>query len=478
MSPVRSSGPGRELDPVRAAARAGTARAALALSVLAAGCSLGTVPREACEADACQQAFGFGSVCGADGFCTRAPQSPRCTHTFPEDLLTRPESHRDTIVIGNLMDRSLATHVARENAAELAIRSANDTGGLDGRPFGVVFCTIEENNAFDSLTRQEAAVASARYLAEDLGLPAIVGPASSADTQAVFLALSDTGTLVISPSATSPALTGIDVTSPSDETPGLLWRTAPPDSLQARAIAADLQARGVTRIAVVHATDAYGDGIATELVSAFDGTLDLLPFDNDSVLAEQVVSAASMDVEEVLFVSSQTAQAAAFVNATAGLTGFDGKGIFLTDSAANADFVAATGGASARWPQIRGTRPQLPSGRVYDVFRSRYQTVFADDPEAYSFTAHAHDAAWLVLYGIAWSSAREGAISGLGIARGLRRVSGGAAQDVTPSAFQQIVAAFGRGEGVDVSGASGALDFDPSTEETEGVIELWTVDEL
>lgn len=448
---------------------------ALALSA----CSLETVQRASCETDtACQAAFGFGSVCREDGFCQRAPENARCTRTFPEDLLTRPEEHRDTIVIGNLMDRSLATHAARENAAELAIRSANDAMGLDGRPFGIVFCTIEEDNALDSLMRQEAAVETARYLAEDLHVPAIVGPASSADTQAVFLAVRDLGTLVISPSATSPALTGVDVTNPTDETPGLLWRTAPPDSQQARVIANDMESRSVTSIAVIHATDAYGDGIAQELLGAFGGTAELLPFENESVLAEQVVRAASMSVQEVLFVSSQTDQAAAFVNATVTLTEFDTKGIFLTDSAANADFVSSTSGASARWPQIRGTRPRLPSGAVYDVFRSRYQTVFSDDPEAYSFTAHAHDAAWLVLYGIAWATAQEGSISGLHIARGLRHVSGGDAFEITPSAFQQIVAAFGRGESVDVSGASGALDYDPATEETEGVIELWTVDDL
>ena len=132
----------------------------------------------------------------------------------------------------------------------------------------------------------------------------------------------------------------------------------------------------------------------------------------------------------------------------------------------------------SRWPQIRGTRPELPSGPVFEVFRSRYQVEFMQDPEAFSFTANAYDASWLVLYGIAWADQQEGATDGLNIARGLRRVSDGPAFDVTPSSFSPIVAAFGRGQSVDVQGASGDLDYDPATEETDGSFEVWTVPDL
>lgn len=448
---------------------------AVALASLLTSCSLGAVQRTECEASACQAAFGFGSVCRDDGFCERVEPRPRCERTFPEDLFTRPEEHRDTIVIGSLMDRSLATQEARENAAELAIRSANDTGGLDGRPFGIVFCDIQENNAYDGLTREMAATDSARFLADELGLPAIIGPSASEDVQAVFLELQQT--LVMSPSATGPALTAIDETAPTDRTPGLLWRTAPPDTIQASAIATDMRSRSVGSVAVIHATDAYGDGIAQAFFDAF-GDAELLPFDNDSVLAEQIVLAGGLDVDEVLFVSSQTEEAAGFINAVAGNAGYDAKGIFLTDSAANADFVDATRGAMARWPQIRGTRPSLPSGPVYEIFASRYRTEFTEDPASFSFTAHAYDAAWLVLYGVAWAHHRENVISGQTIARGLRRISSGEAQTIQPSTFQPIVTAFSNGQSVDVSGASGALDYDPATEETSAPIEVWTVDDL
>lgn len=451
------------------------------LATLMASCSLGTVSRTSCKLDEeCQATFGFGSVCVEGGLCRRAEPEPRCTRTFPADLLTAPEKYPDTIAIGSLMDRSLETQKARENAAELVIRSANDTGGLDGRELGVVFCTIEESNELGTQTRQEAAVASALYLADGLHLPVIIGPSSSADVQAVFEAVSALphDTLVISPSATGASLTDIDQTMPTDITPGLLWRTAPPDQLQARVIADDMRDRSVTRVAVIHATDGYGEGMAETFLEWFEGDAQLLPFSNSSVLAEQVVSAGSADVEEVLFISSQTEQAAAFINATVGISGFDGKNIFLTDSAANTDFVAATTGSMERWPQIRGTRPQLPSGPVYEIFQSRYITTYGVDPFSYSFAAHAYDAAWIALYGIAWAHHQEIAVNGITIARGLRRISSGTAYDIQASTFQSIVTAFENGEGVDVRGASGEIDYDPDTEETTGGVELWEVDDL
>lgn len=455
----------------------------LSAAMLLASCSLGGIPRSDCDPEACQAAFGFGSVCGDDGYCRSVEPHARCERTFPPDLFTRPEQYGDTFVIGSLMDRSLATQRARENAAELAIRSANDEGGLEGRKFGIVFCDIQENSNVDGLSRQEAAVEMALYLARELRLPAIIGPSATEDVQEAFLALVETWetdthrTLMMSPSATGAGLTSIDVTDPTDGSPGLLWRTAPPDTIQAEAIAQDMRSRSVGKVAVVHSTDAYGAGIADAFHAAFGDAI-LFPFTTNSKMVEQIINAGNTDADEVLFVSSQTDQAAGFINAIAGNPKYDDRGIFLTDSAANADFKENTSSASSRWPQIRGTRPSLPSGVVYDIFASRYRTEFTIDPAAYSFTAHAYDAAWLVLYGIVWAHFQEDAINGKTIARGLRRISSGPKQTIQPSTFPAIIAAFMNGESVDVEGASGELDYDPETEETTAPVEIWTMDDL
>lgn len=430
----------------------------------------------------CRAAFGVGAVCQSDGFCARPAPLNRCTETYPDDLLSSPEVYRDAIVIGNLMDRSLDTHRARENAARLAFDQANAEGGIGGRKFAAVFCTIEENSEFDGLERQAAAVVSARYLVDNIGVPAIIGPAASSDTQAVFLEVRDDRVLVISPSATSPALSSLDPIAVSDENPGLLWRTAPPDSLQGVAIADDMRRQdfgrteAVDAVAVIHESGAYGEGLAAVFADAFAGDATFFLYDDDNSRTEAVATVGSGSFDEVLFVSSQTNDVVAFLNAAA-TPSFDGKRIFLTDSAANGDVLSNA--VSDRFGVVRGSRPApLDPGNdlVYSLFLSAYRAEFRDDAEQYSFSAQAYDAAWLVSYGIGWAIYQENnQVTGDTIARGLRRLSAGDPVEIRPSNWNRVQQSFMAGQSVDVAGASGALDYDSNTEETRSDVEIWAI---
>lgn len=454
----------------------------------AAGCSLATGDRSECVDNVeCRQAFGFGWGCGDEGFCEASKGQPRCTSQYPEDLFLDPVKHRDTIVFGMLMDESLATHRARERSARLALRQANEEGGLELRRFGVVFCTVEEDPEFDTLTRKEAGIAMAGYLIDTIGVPAIIGPAASDDVDAVFKVYGDRDVLFISPSATSPALTALDPADVSDESPGLLWRTAPPDSLQGQAIAYDMGEPGVrptavTDVAAIFQTGAYGESLATVFAQSFmdeyGGDVTLLPYDDDGERADQVATAAQGSFDEVLFVSSQTRQVIEFMDSTATAVGFDGKGIFLTDSAANPDLLRDA--APDRFGQVRGTR-QAPRDEnldlVYASFIAAYSAEYGEDVRTFSFTANSYDAAWLLVYGSAWSLLRDGRISGTGIGKGLRRLSAGPLIEIRATNWNRIREYFERGEGVDIAGASGHLDYDPITEETSGTIETWRIED-
>lgn len=457
-----------------------------------ASCSLSNIDVNECkETSECREAFGVGSICADNGFCAeaQAQAQPRCEKTFPVNLFDNPEDASRRIIIGNIMDRSSTTHQARENSAQLAFAAINEQSGVGGREFGVVFCNIEENPEFDSLTRTEAAVASARYLADVVGVPAIIGPAASSDTQAVFsdLSQSEKNVLVISPSATSPTLSELDPSTVTDAAPGLLWRTAPPDSLQSAAIVSDMitpgQGRGeaASKVAVIFESGAYGDALGTRFVSEFQtagGTAVQFPFSTPSQRTEQV-TAAGIDpsVDEVLFISSQFTDAVAFLDSAATLPGYTSKRVFLTDAAANVDVLQTAN--PALFDSVRGSRPAPLNSKtdlVYANYLSSYAAAFGGgDATEFSFVANAYDAAWLVAYGVVWSLAQESEISGTTIARGLRKLSSGEAVEILPSTWTTVQNRFEEGMSIDIRGASGSLDFDPLTEETTGDFQIWQI---
>ncbi len=133
--------------------------AALLLGVFAVGCSLSTFERASCHSDAdCRVAFGANARCIEDGFCQLAPVSPRCTKTYPKDLLQRPERYPNAIVFGSLMDRSEERKAARENAFQLAFIEASEEGGLAERQLAIVFCDLRPMDELDTFDVQHAAV--------------------------------------------------------------------------------------------------------------------------------------------------------------------------------------------------------------------------------------------------------------------------------------------------------------------------------
>lgn len=459
--------------------------ALFALAAAAAVVTSCTLTREdvaSCTKNAdCREAFGAGLICGASGLCEKAPPSPRCTTTFPPDLLTRPASYEGVITIGALMDRSVETQRGREDAIRLATTQVNEERGLGGRPFGVVFCDVAEDANYDSLKRTDAAVASARYLADVLGVPAIVGPSASGDAIAVFDAVKDQRVLVMSPAASSPALTGYDVKTATDEAPGLLWRTAVPDTLQGAAIARHLTTSfpTATRVVVVNEKGPYGTSLAEVFTAAFQvggRTVETIAYETASQRDAAIVQAATSSPAFVLFFSSQTPDAVAFLNAATALDSYADIGLFLTDSAANPDLLSGAAGASALFPRVIGSRPAVPQGPTFELFKTSYNAAFKRDPGALAFVPHAYDATWLVFYGSAFALRQENAVTGTGIARGLRKLSApGEEIPVTPANWTRIADAVGAGTAVNVAGASGSLDYDPVTEETTGLIDVWKI---
>lgn len=142
---------------------------------------------------------------------------------------------------------------------ELAIQEISDSGlFLGGR-------TVVSVRGDDTCIDASAATAAAERLITSEGVVGIVGGTCSGVTTAVLNNVArPNGMVMISPSATSPALSTI-------EDDGLFFRTAPSDARQGQIIGQILKDRGITSAALTYTNNDYGKGLADSIQAAFEG---------------------------------------------------------------------------------------------------------------------------------------------------------------------------------------------------------------
>lgn len=142
--------------------------------------------------------------------------------------------------------------------AELAIAEVAAAGGiLDGMtPVAV----RGDSTCVDAA----AATAAATRLVTSDGIAAFMGADCSGVTGAILQNVArPNGVAMISPSATSPALS-------TAEDDGLFFRTAPSDARQGVVMAEILGERGVKSVALTYTNNDYGKGLADSFQAAFE----------------------------------------------------------------------------------------------------------------------------------------------------------------------------------------------------------------
>ena len=142
-------------------------------------------------------------------------------------------------------------------SAELAFKEASDSGNLLGGEKIVV--VRADSTCIDA----GAATAAAERLVTSEKVAAIMGADCSGVTTAIANNVAvPNGVPMISPSATSPALTTI-------EDNGYFFRTAPSDARQGQVLAKIVMDRGISEIAVTHTNNDYGKGLTDSFSSAY-----------------------------------------------------------------------------------------------------------------------------------------------------------------------------------------------------------------
>jgi len=142
--------------------------------------------------------------------------------------------------------------------AEAAIKEVSASGALlDGAK---VTAIRADSTCIDS----GAAKAAAERLITSDKVNGIVGADCSGVTGAILQSVArPNGMVMISPSATSPALS-------TAEDDGLFFRTAPSDARQGQIVADILKDKGVKSIAITYTNNDYGKGLADAIKSSFE----------------------------------------------------------------------------------------------------------------------------------------------------------------------------------------------------------------
>jgi branched-chain amino acid transport system substrate-binding protein len=167
---------------------------------------------------------------------------------------------QDTIKIGILLGftgpiESLTPPMAA--SAEVAFKEVSESGELLGGSI------IEVVQGDSTCTDAGAATAAAERLVTADQVVAILGAACSGVTIAVTNNVGvPNGVPMVSPSATSPALTTI-------EDNGYFFRVVPSDARQGQVLSDVLRERGVESVAITYTNNDYGKGLSDSFATAF-----------------------------------------------------------------------------------------------------------------------------------------------------------------------------------------------------------------
>jgi len=510
-----------------AAALVGRASAIL-LAVLTTGaamigssaCSLGNVEHDDCTSnDECVLAIGPNSQC-TDGYCTDPPTCSTghdcrriagggacvggfCVSQFPVDPQcqgfeepadlpsTRLAGPEAPLVIGGIFSLDSQKDQVLTQAIRLAVKEINDNGEMNrGQQLSIVFCDNGgPGNKAQGAERDALNNHAIDYLAGTLGVPYIVGPLSSADSLKLIARLTEKNypTAVISPSATSPALTSAK-DSLADGQPGLFWRTCPSDVLQGAVMAQNLIGTdaAVTKVAVVYGSDSYGSGLAEVFQTNLDPMKQsqLFPIPIDKIADPATLAQVGSEVDAyapngVLVITVQAGQTVDVLRGMVGKNVATAAKFFFTDGAKDEAVLLSSSleqGIKDIVASSKGTAPASPSGTTYNFFLQNMKATWSVDAAGFSFTAQAYDATYVGAYGTIWASRDNNNYDGVTVAEGMGKLAAGADIDITANDWNAGKTALSSGQTINVYGTSGPLDFDATTGEAKGRIEIWRVE--
>ncbi|RJL05353.1 branched-chain amino acid ABC transporter substrate-binding protein [Paracoccus aestuarii] len=324
---------------------------------------------------------------------------------------------------------------AMQQGAEMAMREISESGLLlDG---STVTAVTGDSTCIDAA----AATATVERLIASENVRGIIGGMCSGETIASLENVAKAnGIVMISPSATSPALTDI-------EDDGLFFRTAPSDARQGEVMAEIVQERGINSVAVTYTNNDYGKGLADAFAASFGErggsvTVNAAHDDGKADYSAEVAALAAAGGEALVVV---------------GYVDQGGSGVVRAalDTGAFETFVFPDGMVGAALEtnfgtEIDGSFGQNPAGEGEgrDTFLSMAEEAGFDGSGA--FSGEAYDAAALMLLAMAKAGSSDPAV----YKDHVMDVANGPGEEILPGQLARALEIINEGGDVDYQGAT------------------------
>ncbi|MEM8789501.1 MAG: ABC transporter substrate-binding protein [Pseudomonadota bacterium] len=344
----------------------------------------------------------------------------------------------DTIKIGVLLGytgpiESLTPPMA--DSAELAIKEVSDSGAFLGGT------TVEPVRADSTCVDAAAATAAAERLVTSDGVAAIMGAACSGVTTAVANNVAiPNGVVMVSPSATSPALSTI-------EDNGLFFRTAPSDARQGEVLSSILRDKGISEVAVTYTNNDYGKGLSDAFISNFEAaggtvTINAAHEDGKGDYSAEVGALAAAGGEKLVVLGYADQGGVGIIQNAVDSGAFDtfalGDGMFAES------LIDAIG------EDLNGTVGSVPwsQGEGADAFAAITEAAGVNGDS--SFTRESYDAAALILLAMQAGGDTDRAT----VAANLLDVANGPGEPILPGELGRALEILADGGAVDYVGAT------------------------
>jgi branched-chain amino acid transport system substrate-binding protein len=319
--------------------------------------------------------------------------------------------------------------------AELAMKEATDSGKFMGG------ATVTPVRGDSTCVDAAAATATVERLITAEGVKGIVGGMCSGETTASLQNVAmPNGMVMISPSATSPALSTLDDN-------GLFFRTSPSDARQGQVMTEIIMEHGIKSVALTYTNNDYGKGLADSFAEAFTAaggtvTINAAHEDGKADYAAEVGALASAGGDALVI---------------AGYVDQGGSGILrgALDSGAFETFVFPDGMVGATLQdnfgaEVNGSFGQIPSseGAGKDKFIEMATAAGFDGTSVYS--SEAYDAAALIMLGMAAAGSTDPNV----YKKKIMDVANAPGEPILPGELGKAFELIAAGQDIDYQGAS------------------------